>query len=130
MSKQSGGGRTPGRSDSKDSTTVDSDNEGDGEVKRGRLTLWKPKLKAPGTKRLKLNYTAQLSSFGFQLNLSRYSEGEGDYVDTTSASAATTSQVRRCRCIPKFKPVLNAHLRSSGGGVKRGWRVAPYGHEL
>ena len=32
----------------------------------------KPKLKAPGTKRLKLNYDAPLSSFAVKFNLRRY----------------------------------------------------------
>jgi len=68
MSKQSGGGRTPGRSDSKDSTAVDSDEEGDG-------------------------------------------EDEGDYVDTSSASAATTSQVGRCRFIQVKTRVESASFR-------------------
>jgi hypothetical protein len=35
----------------------------------------KPTLKAPGTKRLKLNYDAPLSSFAFKLDLRRYREG-------------------------------------------------------
>jgi hypothetical protein len=33
----------------------------------------KPKLKAPGTKRLKLKYDDPLSKFGFKFNLRRYS---------------------------------------------------------
>ena len=32
----------------------------------------KPKLKPPGTKRLKLEYDGQLSNFGFKFNLRRY----------------------------------------------------------
>jgi hypothetical protein len=35
----------------------------------------KPKLKAPGTKRLKLDYDGPLSNFGFKFNLRRYSLG-------------------------------------------------------
>jgi hypothetical protein len=34
----------------------------------------KPKLKAPGTKRLKLTYDQLLSSFAFKFNLRRYNK--------------------------------------------------------
>jgi len=34
-----------------------------------------PMLKAPGTKRLKLNYDEPLSNFAFEFNLRRYSWG-------------------------------------------------------
>jgi len=35
----------------------------------------KPTLKAPGTRRLRLNYDELLSSFAFKFNLRRYSKG-------------------------------------------------------
>ena len=43
----------------------------------------KPALKAPGTKRLKLQYDTPLSNFAFKFNLRRYSSGKSDksYVD-------------------------------------------------
>jgi len=46
-----------------------------GRARRGRavqLDPIKPKLKAPGTKRLKLEYDYLLSSFAFKINLRRY----------------------------------------------------------
>ena len=36
----------------------------------------KPVLKAPGTKRLKLKYDELFSSFAFNFNLRRYTEGD------------------------------------------------------
>jgi hypothetical protein len=36
----------------------------------------KPKLKAPGTKRLKLSYNNLLSRFAFQFNLCRFIQGD------------------------------------------------------
>ena len=36
----------------------------------------KPKLKPPGTKRLKLEYDGLLSNFGFKFNLRRYTVGD------------------------------------------------------
>jgi hypothetical protein len=36
----------------------------------------KPAVKAPGIKRLKLNYDKMLSSFGFNFNLRRYIEAQ------------------------------------------------------
>ena len=41
----------------------------------------KPRLKAPGTERLKLKYEELLSNFGFKVNLRRYSQ-------VTAATAA------------------------------------------
>jgi hypothetical protein len=44
-------------------------------VRRGRVVQidpMKPKLKPPGTKRLKLEYDGLLSNFGFKFNLRRY----------------------------------------------------------
>ena len=38
----------------------------------------KPTLKAPGTKRLKLQYDEPLSSFAFKFNLRRYNQGFQD----------------------------------------------------
>ena len=35
----------------------------------------KPTLKAPGTKRLKLEYDGLLSNFAFKFNLRRYTQG-------------------------------------------------------
>ena len=43
-------------------------------VGRCRLTLSKPKLKPPGTKRLKVNCDVLLSTSAFKFNLRRYKE--------------------------------------------------------
>jgi hypothetical protein len=45
-----------------------------GKVGRCRLTPIKPKLKAPGTKRLKLTFDKLLSNFAFKFNLRRCSK--------------------------------------------------------
>ena len=56
-------------------------------VGRCRLTLLKPKLKPPGTKRLKLEYDGLLSNFGFKFNLRRYTKGLHDALDAISADS-------------------------------------------
>ena len=45
---------------------------GDSQVRRGRLALSKPTLKALGTKRLKLKFHKLLSSFAIKFNWRRY----------------------------------------------------------
>jgi len=55
----------------------------------------KPKLKAPGTKRLKLDYDAPLSSFAFNFNLRRYTMKRGAHAP--ARELAVKSMVRRCR---------------------------------
>jgi hypothetical protein len=52
----------------------------------------KPKLKPPGTQRLKLEHDGLLSNFGFRCNLSRYiEEGEGAGADIKPAAAAAAA---------------------------------------
>ena len=41
----------------------------------------KPKLKAPGSKRLKLRYDGPLSNFAFKFNLRRYSKEDDEWED-------------------------------------------------
>jgi len=65
-----------------------------GEVGRCKLTLSKPKLKAPGTKRLKLNYVKPLSRFAFNFNLRRYGESIASLSSATLITAV--SLVGRC----------------------------------
>jgi hypothetical protein len=66
----------------------------------------KPKLKAPGTKRLKLKYDRQLSSFGFKFNFRRYILLASHGVSLQFASEqATFVLVWRCR-LTVSKPVL------------------------
>jgi hypothetical protein len=45
----------------------------------------KPTLKAPGTKRLKLEYDDLLSIFGFEFNLRRHSKGNPPTIGTRRA---------------------------------------------
>ena len=69
-------------------------------VGRCRLTLTIPKLKAPGTKRLNLNYDALLSSFAFKINLRRYIlEEEGK--DALDPDAVPDKIGRASTLIPK-----------------------------
>jgi len=66
----------------------------------------KPTLKAPGSKRLKLNFYGPLSNFAFKFNLRRYTKaagGEGgdseggDGAVEHAAAAVAAPTVRRCR---------------------------------
>ena len=50
----------------------------------------KPTLKAPGTKRLKLEYDEVLSSFAFKSNLRRYTAGNGRRRARKRGSGITT----------------------------------------
>jgi hypothetical protein len=60
-----------------------------------QVDLIKPTLKAPGTKRLKLEYDGLLSDFAFKFNLRCYNKetttdgaDSGDVDDSTDAGAA------------------------------------------
>jgi hypothetical protein len=55
----------------------------------------KPKLKPPGTKRLKLDCDVLLSTSGFRFNLRRYNEDE--LVGSNISVLMPRSVVRRCR---------------------------------
>jgi hypothetical protein len=48
---------------------------GDAKGRAVQVAPIKPTLKAPGTKRLKLDYDAPLSSVAFKFNLRRYTKG-------------------------------------------------------
>ena len=52
----------------------------------------KPKLKAPGIKRLKLLYVGPLSNFAFKPNLRRYSEAFGSERATASTTLRPSSR--------------------------------------
>ena len=47
----------------------------------------KPRLKAPGTKGLKLNYDALLSNVAFKFNLRRYMQAEGGALPVEEAGS-------------------------------------------
>ena len=53
-------------------TTTDAEFDDVIKIGRCRLTLWNPKLKPPGTKRLKLMCDIPPSKFGFKFNLRCY----------------------------------------------------------
>ena len=53
----------------------------------------KPKLKAPGTKRLKLQCDEALSNFSFTFNLHRYSKARA----MKAEAAMAANMVGRCR---------------------------------
>ena len=55
-----------------------------------------PKLKAPGTKRLKLKYDNLLSSFAFKFSLRRYTQAraEAEVAAAASAEAASRREAR------------------------------------
>ena len=59
----------------------------------------KSKLKAPGTKRLRLKYDGPLSSFAFNFNLRRYTQELSDIMKEfdTNCDGALDYVVRRCR---------------------------------
>ena len=59
-------------------------------VGRCRLTLSNPRLKPPGTKRLKLKCDIVLSSFAFKFNLRRYNSANGDVVAAIAEAGAYT----------------------------------------
>ena len=52
----------------------------------------KPKLKPPGTKRLKLEYAGLLSNFGFKFNLRRYTTGPVTVTSSTNRSPILTAE--------------------------------------
>jgi hypothetical protein len=70
----------------------------------------KPWLKAPGTKRLKLEYDVQLSNFAFKFDWRRYNtegvpltmEDEAECEETSKANVVT--KVRRCSLTPASTP--------------------------
>jgi len=65
-----------------------------GDVDQGRAVQVdpvNPKLKAPGTKRLKLNYGGPLSISGFKINLSRYTKVNADFGSIFSTLLTGTS---------------------------------------
>ena len=57
----------------------------------------KPKLKPPGTKRLKLNCDVLLSTSAFKFNLRRYIKLTADVADSSNAVKMFVIKVRRCR---------------------------------
>jgi len=59
----------------------------------------KPKLKPPGTKRLKLEYDGMLSDFGFKSNLRRYIKG----AELTSKVAALEASLAAATAAAKAK---------------------------
>jgi hypothetical protein len=63
----------------------------------------KPKLTAPGTKRLKLKYDAPLSSFAFKFKLRRY------IMDVNSAGAGVTKSAKAVNGV-------NGGWQTDGGG--------------
>jgi hypothetical protein len=68
----------------------------------------KPTLKAPGTKRLKLEFDELLSDSGFEFKLRRYTKVAGQSVDPLIFSTSRFALVRRCRLSvsnPVFKLV-------------------------
>ena len=66
----------------------------------------KPKLKPPGTKRLKLQYYNLLSNFGFKFNLRRYIKAAADAGDANLTALGGAVQVdsikTRVECAPGF----------------------------
>jgi hypothetical protein len=64
------------------------------QVGRCRLTLSKPKLKAPGTERLKLEYDEPLSSFAFTFNLRRYTQAAWSVPDPHLRARLVAGQCR------------------------------------
>ena len=84
------------------------------EVGRRRMALSNPRLKAPGTERLELNYDEPPSNLAFKFKLRRYNEVGDPWrkrPDPRRRSEAFISkeyrfQVRRCR-LTVSKPVLN-----------------------
>jgi len=61
----------------------------------------KPMLKAPGSKRLKLTFDEQLSSFAFKLNLHRYTMARRAKADNQrSRDRLTPAEVGPCRLNP------------------------------
>ena len=50
----------------------------------------KPRLKAPGTRRLKLQYDELLSTFAFKFDLRRYTKGSGDKEKGTNVESPRT----------------------------------------
>ena len=59
----------------------------------------KPKLKPPGTKRLKLEYDGLLSNFGFKFNLRRYNLAQAQMRSPNAGGigGGGLCMVRRCR---------------------------------
>jgi hypothetical protein len=64
----------------------------------------KPTLKAPGTKRLKLDFDELLSSFAFKFNLRRYAKAIKNEVELAGMVEAHlrdgVAMVGRCRLTP------------------------------
>ena len=57
----------------------------------------KPTLKAPGTKRLKLNYDEPLSNFAFKFNLRRHNTAMQWSFETAAIFAHIDAFVQRCK---------------------------------
>ena len=57
----------------------------------------KPTLKAPGSKRLKLEHEKLLSNFAFNFNLRRYTEGIPDKQIKMLSEDVPCAEVGRCR---------------------------------
>jgi hypothetical protein len=67
----------------------------------------KPTLKAPGTKRLKLEYDELLSMFGFKFDLRRYTKESGERRRLAITSAGSSGA-------PAPDAALRPLIRSSG----------------
>jgi len=84
----------------------------------------KPTLKAPGTKRLKLEYYKLLSSFAFKFNLRRYSWGGGASSTARWSPCPTSSTATGSppwgRGLQKSTFQLNVSAFCGIGGVLRG----------
>ena len=78
----------------------------------------KPKLKAPGTKRLKPKFDRSLLNFAFKFNLRRYSE----VVTKVEPEAAAPPEVPRSRA-PEVKKEIRK-FATHGRQTKWGWYPA------
>jgi hypothetical protein len=69
----------------------------------------KPKLKLPGTKRLKLECDGLLSDFGFKFNLRRYTKGyesmwqKADGTDNVNADGAWVCEPPNCMVLKQVQ---------------------------
>jgi hypothetical protein len=77
-----------------------------------QLDRIKPKLKPPGTKRLKLKCDELHSSFAFKFNLRRYTTG-GTTADCCSTRGAAPTWSDRCRTGARRTMRMTARARSS-----------------
>ena len=78
----------------------------------------KSKLKAPGAKRLRLNYYNLLSNFAFNLNMRRYTEVQNQ------ADAAGVIQCETWQCSPRHRVTFNS--RNEGLNVVDDSARCPY----